>query len=122
MTVAERTRGAFDGAVGTNGRIDVKVLARELDLPMATIAPALGLSVRALNANPTSFKAQAKAAKLLAAMNELAVNLLAKRYAILWLKTPQTAFGNRTAADWLHEGDLDTVCAEIRSFIMNEPD
>lgn len=88
----------------------------------ATLAPALGLTVRALNANPTSFKAQAKAAKLLAAVNELALNLIEKHYAILWLKTPQAGLGNRSAADWLREGDVDGVSGEIHSFMMNEPD
>jgi len=123
MTVGtERGSGAFDDALDARGRIDVKALARGLDVPIAVIAPALGVTPRALNANPTSFKAQSKAAKLLAVMNELALNLTEKRYAIFWLKTPYPAFGGNTAADWLRAGDLDGVCREIRSSIMNEPD
>lgn len=115
-------RGAFDFAITADGRVDTKVLARLLDLPMTTIAPALGLTRRALDINPTAPKAQPNARRLLIAMNELACNLTDKRYALFWLKTPYTPFGGKTAADWLKEGDLDSVCDEIHRIIVNQPD
>src|SRR5665213_336623 len=105
--------GACDAAIHPDGRVDAKALARLLDLPMTTLAPALGLTRRALDMNPTAAKAQPNARRLLTAMNELARNLTEKRYAIFWLKTPYAAFGGHTAADWLKEGDLIGVCAHI---------
>jgi len=115
-------RGAFDEAITRDGRVDVKTLARLLDLPLATIAPALGLTQRALNLNPTSAKAQRNAARLLTSMNELARSLLDKRYAIFWLKTPTDVFGGRSAADWLKDGDLNGVCTHISRLVLRQPD
>ena len=115
-------RGAFDEAITGDGRVDVKKLARLLDLPLATIAPAIGVTQRALNVNPTSVKAQRNAARLLTAMNELARSLLEKRYAIFWLKTPSDVFGGRSPADWLKDGDLNGVCTHINRLVRRQPD
>jgi uncharacterized protein (DUF2384 family) len=93
-----------------------------LDLPLATLAPAFGLTRRALDVNPTAPKAQVRARRFLMMMNELAVNLTQKRYALFWLKTPCTEFGRRTPADWLKDGDLDGVCAAIGRLVVNQPD
>ena len=114
--------GAFDDAITADGRVDVKRLALVLDLPLATIAPALGLTQRALKLNPTSPAVQANAARLLTAMNELARSLREKRYAIFWLKTPYDAFGGQSAADWLMDGDLSGVCTHINRFVRRQPD
>lgn len=115
-------RGAFDPAITDDGRVNAKVLAQLLDLPLAAVAPALGTSRRALEVNPTAPKAQANARRLLTAMNELATNLTDKRYALFWLKTPYEAFAGKTAADWLKDGDLDGVCTAINRLIVNQPD
>jgi hypothetical protein len=114
--------GAFDDAIGADGRIDLKTLARALDLPLATIARALGLSQRTGKVNSTSPKVQANAAELLTAMNELALSLTDKRFAIFWLKTPYKALGGRTPADWLKDGDLDGVCSYINRLVRGQPD
>lgn len=114
--------GAFDGALTPDGRVDTKMLARLFDLPITTIAPALGLTRRALDINPTAPKGQPNARRLLAAMNELAVNFTDKRYALFWLKTPYSAFGGETAADWLERGDLNGVCALINRLVRQQPD
>ena len=114
--------GAFDEAITADGRVDTKRLARVLDLPLATIAPALGLTQRALNLNPTSAKVQANAARLLTAMNGLARSLSEKRYAIFWLKTPYDVFGGHSAADWLKDGDLNGVCTHINRLVLRQPD
>lgn len=119
---APQPGGAFDDAITEEGRVDVKVLARLLDLPLATLAPALGLTRRALDVNPTAPKAQVRARRFLMTMNELAVNLTQKRYALFWLKTPRTEFGRRSPADWLKDGDLDGVCAAIGRLVVNQPD
>ena len=114
--------GAFDDAITADGCIDVKRLALVLGLSLATIAPALGLTQRALKLNPTSPEVQANAARLLAAMNELARSLREKRYAIFWLKTPYDAFGGHSAADWLMDGDLSGVCTHINRLVRRQPD
>ena len=115
-------RGAFDEAISGDGRIDAKSLARVLELPLATIAPALGLTPRVLNLKPMSAKAQSNAARLLNAMNELARSLPEKRYAIFWLKTPYDVFGGLSAADWLKSGDLNGVCTHIGRLVRRQPD
>jgi hypothetical protein len=114
--------GAFDRAMTDDGRVDAKALAQLLDLPMSTVAPALGLTHRALEINPTAPKAQPAARRLLTAMNELALNLTEGRYAVSWLKTPYSAFGGQTAADWLTAGDLDGVCTHIDRLVRRQPD
>jgi hypothetical protein len=119
---AHSTTGAFDDAITADGRVNAKSLARVLDLPLATIAPALGLTQRALNLDPTSPKVQPNAVRLLTAMNELARSLTEKRYAIFWLKTPCDAFGGHTAADWLKDGDLSGVCTYINRLVVRQPD
>jgi hypothetical protein len=96
-TTSRAAPGAFDDAITANGRIDPKRLARVLDLPLATIARALGLSQRSAKLSATSPKVQSNAAELLA-MNELALSFTNKRYAIFWLKTSCEAFGGHTPA------------------------
>jgi hypothetical protein len=115
-------RGAFDQAITAEGRVDVKVLAGLLDLPLATLAPAFGVSRRALDSNPITPKAQTNARRFVVAMNELATNLTDKRFALFWLKTPYATFAGKTAADWLKDGDLDGVCAAIDRVIVNQPE
>jgi hypothetical protein len=121
-SVPTLARGAFEPAITAEGRVDIKVLAKLLDLPLATLAPALGLSRRALDIDPTAAKAQTNARRFLTAMNELAANLTDKRFALFWLKTPYKTFGGRTAADWLKDGDLDGVCAAIDRLVVNQPE
>ena len=120
--LSDGIRGAFDEAVAPGGCINVKALAYALDLPLSTMAPALGLTTRAIALDPTALKAQPRAAQLLMAMNELALHLTERRYAVSWLKTPNRTFGNQSAADWLKEGDLDGVCGHIGRLVVGQPD
>ena len=120
--IAHLETGAFGDAITSDGRIDAKSLAGLLDLPLATIAPALGLTPRALGLNPASPRVQSNAARLLTAMNELALSLTERRYAIFWLKTPCDAFGGDTPADWLKAGDLSGVCTHINRVVLRQPD
>jgi hypothetical protein len=116
-------RGAFDADVITDqGRIDVKLLATSLDLPMSTIAPALGLKPRTVNDNPTGASLQPKAAVLLAMANDLAIELGEKRFVVLYLKSPRPEFKGKAAADLLREGKLTSAAVAVRNMVYGVPD
>jgi hypothetical protein len=74
VVMNDRATHAFDEAVTRDASIDTKVLARILGLPLSTLAPAFGVSTRTLEINPVAPKAQDRARKLVAALNELTLN------------------------------------------------
>lgn len=120
MTTAVQERtfkvpvGAFtDDVTDDRGRINVRSLARALDLPLSTIAPALAFKVRWLSENPTAQNAQPKAVLLLNAANELAGALGGKKYVVLYLKTAQPDFSGETPADQLKKGRLEFFCGYV---------
>ena len=115
--------GAFtDEVTDPQGRINIKLLARILDLPMTTIAPALGLKPRVLNENPTGKSFQSKAIILLDMANELASLLGDKKYVVLYLKTAQPDFKDETPADQLKEGRLQFLRSYVNDAITMKPD
>jgi hypothetical protein len=89
---------------------------------MATVAPALGLSVRWLNENPTGSKVQPKASVLLAIVNELALALGGRKYVVLYMKSPQPDFNGETPADQLKNGRLDYLGGYVNEVATLRPD
>lgn len=125
--VPERTikapLGAFtDDVTDAQGRINIKLLAHALDLPMTTIAPALGLKSRVLNDNPTGKSFQSKAIVLLDMANELASLLGGKKYVVLYLKTAQPDFDGETPADQIKKGRLQFMRSYVNDAITMKPD
>jgi len=125
--VLERTikapLGAFtDDVTDEQGRVNIKQLARALDLPMTTIAPALGLKPRVLNDNPAGKSFQSNAIILLDMANELAVLLGGKKYVVLYLKTGQPDFKDETPADQLKKGRLQFMRSYVNDAITMKPD
>ncbi len=115
--------GAFtDGVTDDRGRINVRRLAHALDLPMTTIAPALGFKPRWLNENPTGQNVQPKAVMLLETANELAAALGGKKYVVLYLKTVQPDFKGETAADQLRKGRLNFLRGYVNEVVTLRPD
>jgi hypothetical protein len=115
--------GTFtDEVTDDRGRVNVRTLAQALDLPMTTIAPALGLSPRWLNENPTGTKVQPKAVMLLEIANELAAALGGKKYVVLYLKSAQPDFNGETPADQLKDGRLAFLRGYVNEVVTLRPD
>ena len=115
--------GAFtDEVTDDHGRVNIKLLSRALDLPMTTIAPALGLKPRVLNGNPSGKSFQSKAIILLDMANELAQLLGGKKYVVLYLKTAQPDFKDETPADQLKKGRLQFMRTYVNDAITMKPD
>jgi hypothetical protein len=115
--------GAFtDDVTDDRGRVNVRLLAHALDLPMTTIAPALDLKPRWLNQNPTGQTFQGKAIMLLELVNELASVLGGKKYVALYLKTAQPDFAGATPADQLKKGRLQYLRTYVNDVVTMRPD
>lgn len=115
--------GAFtDDVTDEIGRINVRLLAHAIDLPITTLAPALKFSVRWLNENPTSVKVQPKASVLLATVNALAAALGGRKYVVLYMKSPQPDFKGETPADQLKAGRLDYLSGYVDEVTTLRPD
>jgi hypothetical protein len=93
------------GVITDEGRVDAKVLAREIDVSVPTIAKLLGKSPRFLNDYPTAKSAQRRALTLVDRVNDLAAELGGLKFAIVWLKTPMRELGDRSAIEVLSGGD-----------------
>ena len=115
--------GVFtDEVTDDRGRVNVRLLAQALDLPMTTIAPALALKPRWLNANPTGQSFQPKAVILLELVNELATVLGGKKYVVLYLKTEQPDFADETPAEQLKKGRLQFLRSYVHDVATQRPD
>jgi Protein of unknown function (DUF2384) len=106
------------------GRVDVKRLSLELDLPVPALAPALGRSSRWVNEHPTAASLQPAALELVDAINALAESLGGMKFARAWLKTPNAEFAARTPADILrHEKNgRSAVVGLIWAVVTHQPD
>ena len=109
-------------AISENGRVNVRELASEIDVPVDALAGALGKTARWLNMEPEAASVQAAAGRIVQMVNELAEFLGDKRYAIFWLKTPQPEFGEQTPIDYLRAGHLDLVVGLARDIVFMVPD
>ncbi len=113
------------GAVITDeGRVDVKVLALQIDVSVQTIAKVLGKSARFLNGYPTAKCAQKRALILVDRVNDLADQLGGLKFAVAWLKTPMRGLGGRTALQALEGNDdvFETAIGFIDDFLKAVPD
>jgi len=91
--------------------------------PRVVIAPAIGLSRRWLDENPTAAKAQRKAAVLLHVINSIAAAFNdEKRYVVLYLNTEQPELHNDTPADLLKKGKLESLASYIDEVVAMRPD
>ncbi len=109
-------------AISQNGRVNVRDLAQEIDVPLEVLAAALGKSTRWLNADPEAASIQPNAVRIVGMVNDLAEHLGEKRYALFWLKTPQPEFGNATPIDYLREGRLELVLGLANDIVRMVPD
>ncbi|MDB5073253.1 MAG: hypothetical protein JWM87_4364 [Candidatus Eremiobacteraeota bacterium] len=106
------------------GRVDIKRLSAELDLPVPALAPALGRSSRWINEHPTAASFQPAALELVDAINALARSLGGMKFARAWLKTPNPQFAQRTPADVLRfeTNGRSAVVGLIRGIVTHQPD
>lgn len=111
-----------DEVVSDSGRIDLKKLARSLDLTMPELAPILGSKPRSLNAHPTAKRPQEAAIKLVQMINDLSETLQERRFALYWLRTPQAELGDETPLDWLRKGKIDDVRSYAAALTRMQPD
>lgn len=109
-------------AIQANGRVNVRDLAREIDVPIDALAGALGKTTRWLNEEPEAASIQPAASRIVLMVNELAEHLGDKRYALFWLKTPQPEFGDQTPTDYLRAGHLDLVLGLAGDIVRMVPD
>lgn len=111
-----------DEVVTDSGRIDLKKLARSLDLTMPELAAVLGAKPRSLNAHPTAKRPQEAAIKLVQMVNDLSDTLQERRFALYWLRTPQTELGGDTPLDWLRQGKIEDVRNYVAALTRMQPD
>lgn len=106
------------------GRVDVKILARQIDVTVPTIARVLGKSAKFLNSHPTAPSLQRRALQVVDRVNELAHVLGGVPFAIAFLKTPTKELGERSPLDVLMTDDngFQAGLSHIDSFLMMDPD
>jgi hypothetical protein len=107
------------------GRVDVKSLARSIDVTVPSIARTLHKSARYLHDHPTARSVQPRALQLVDRVNTLAGELGGLKFALAWLKTPTPELGGRSAMDLITSGedrDFEVALGHIDSFLMADPD
>jgi hypothetical protein len=106
------------------GRVDVKILARQIDVTVPTIAKLLGKSPKFLNSHPTAPSFQPRALQIVDRVNELAHALGGVPFAIAFLKTPTKELGEKSPLDLLKtdENGFQAGLNYIDSFLMMDPD
>lgn len=107
------------------GRVDVKSLARAIDVSMPRIARALHLSARYLNGHPTAKSVQPRALQIVSRLSSLAEQLGGTKFAVAWLNTPTPDLGEKSAIDLITGGDdrgFDVALKHIDSYLMMDPD
>jgi hypothetical protein len=110
------------GAVLTQeGRVNVKQLARELDVTLPQIARVLGRSPQFLRERPTAPSVQPRALQIVDRLNSLAGALGGLKFAIAWLKTPSPELGNISALDALATR-FDVGITHIDGWLTMQPD
>jgi hypothetical protein len=93
-----------------------------MDLTLSQLALILGVAPTRLTESPTNRIIQRSANKLLTMLNELALHLQEKRYALYWLRTPQRELGGLTALDWLMNGRLEEIDDYVGRMVAFQPD
>jgi uncharacterized protein (DUF2384 family) len=115
----------LNDVITEQGRVDVKSLARTIDVSIPSIARALGLSARYLNGHPTAKSVQPRALQIVSRLSSLAENLGGTKFAVAWLNTPTPELGEKSAIDLITSGDdrgFDVALKHIDSFLMADPD
>jgi len=106
------------------GRVDVKSLARSIDVTVPSIARTLHKSARYLHDHPTARSVQPRALQLVDRVNTLAGELGGLKFALAWLKTPTPELGGRSAMDLssaARTATFEVALGHIDSFLNGGP-
>ncbi len=109
-------------AFGEYGRVNVRLLCSELDIPIDALAAAFAKSADTLTADPEALDIQSKAVEFLGTMNDLADHVVEKRFVRYWLKTPQKELGGSTPLQCIREGHLDLILGFAHNIAFMVPD
>ena len=122
MAIAART--PMSDILTDAGRVDVKRLAREIDVTIPTLAKVLGKTANFLNAHPDAPSLQPRALQIANRVNELAGELGGLRFAVAFLKTPTRELGERSPLEVLANGEsgYQAALSMIDSFLAMDPD
>ncbi len=115
----------LNDVITEGGRVDVKSLARAIDISIPIMARVLGLSARYLNGHPTAKSVQPRALQIASRLSSLAENLGGTKFAVAWLNTPTPELGEKSAIDLITSGDdrgFDVALKHIDSYLMADPD
>jgi uncharacterized protein (DUF2384 family) len=107
------------------GRVDIKSLARAIDVSIPSIARTFGLSARYLNGNPTAKSLQPRALQIVSRLNSLAEVLGGTKFAIAWVNTPTPELGGKSAIQLITSGidrEFDIALQHIDSYLAMDPD
>lgn len=104
-----------------SGRLDARRIAEDMEMSVAALARASGVSQQALSSKTDSPAAQAgllPIARLSSVLNELFL----PEHKRVWLQTPHPRFGNRSPIQTIEAGEAELVLLSIESALDGSPD
>ena len=104
-----------------SGRLDARRIAEDMEMSIAALARAAGVSQQALSSKPDSPAAQAgllPVARLSSVLNQLFV----PEHKRVWLQTPHPRFGDRSPIQAIEAGEAELVLLSVESARDGSPD
>jgi hypothetical protein len=104
-----------------SGRLDARRIAEDMEMSIAALARAAGVSQQALSSKPDSPAAQAgllPVARLSSVLNQLFV----PEHKRVWLQTPHPRFGDRSPIQAIEAGEAELVLLSVESAQDGSPD
>jgi Protein of unknown function (DUF2384) len=105
------------------GKIDARVVAKTLEIPIATVARGLGLKADTVRKYPTSDAIQKPAQHLVGILIELASYFKGNdmKAALIWMRQPNEELGQLSPLEAISEGHLDVVADLVRAIGTGQP-
>lgn len=104
-----------------SGRLDAKRLAKYLEVPVSTLAAALGKKTAAVHKSPDAASLQGGMAPLARALSILSERLGPAREVRAWLNHPHPDLGDRTPMSVVLSGKSEVLADMLRAAVAGQP-